>query len=89
MSSLLQGGTPPPVPGGVGDLLTGGGEEQEQPDPLAVLQDVIEQLPGLIAALPDPTDTHEAIKALQTLSGIQKRLMTAQGSGGAAPPPSR
>lgn len=67
---------PSPLPGGLAD--TG---QDEQQDPLAVLQECIQALPGVIASLPDPQDTQDAIKALQILAGIQTRLM--RGAGGA------
>jgi len=52
------------------------------PDPLQTLQTCIQALPGVIAALPDPRDTQDAIRALQILAGIQTRLMTGPGGGG-------
>jgi hypothetical protein len=58
-------------------------------DPLTVLQECIQGLPAVIAALPDPRDTQDAVKALQLLVGIQTRMMAQQqgpqGAPGGAP----
>lgn len=81
----VQGAPGPPglAPGGPDDGGYGG-------DPLSVLQECIQQLPAVIAALPDPRDTQDAVKALQLLAGIQTRMMSQgqqgpQGAPGGAP----
>jgi hypothetical protein len=51
-------------------------------DPLTVLQECIQQLPSVIAALPDPRDTQDATRALLLLTGIQTRMMSQQGPQG-------
>lgn len=51
---------------------------------LQVLQEIMQDLPRLIATLTDPQDTQDAIGCLQVLAKIQTRLM---GSRGAAQPP--
>lgn len=52
--------------------------------PLEVLQDCIQGLPRVIAALPDPKDVQDATKAMVLLTGIQVRLM-GQGGNGQSP----
>jgi hypothetical protein len=47
-------------------------------DPLTTLQQCIQQLPGVIAALPDPRDVQDATRALLILTQIQQRMMTPQ-----------
>jgi len=64
------------VPGGP---LPQGLDDSEPPeDPLACLKDVIDGFPRLLTALQDPKDVQDAVKALQTLAGIQTRLMAPQ-----------
>lgn len=71
------GGPPPGLPQG----LQGGYDAGASGDPLKVLQDCIQELPKVIAALPDPQDTQDATQALLTLTKIQTRLMGKQASG--------
>jgi hypothetical protein len=59
-----------------------GGQGGQGGDPLTVLQECIQSLPGVIAALPDPRDTQDATRALLLLTGIQTRMMSQQGGGG-------
>lgn len=68
----------PPLPQG----LQGEDDYSESNDPLKVLQDCIEGLPKVIAALPDPQDTQDAIQALHILAKIQTRLSGKQASNG-------
>jgi hypothetical protein len=76
----VQGAPGPPglAPGEPGDGGYGG-------DPLSVLQECIQSLPAVIAALPDPRDTQDATRALLLLTGIQTRMMSPQGAPGGAP----
>ncbi len=73
-------------------MLQGGGQDGEDESTaegsseLDLLQDVMNDLPKLIAALKDPKDVENAITCLRVLAGIQTRLMQSQGSGGAQPP---
>jgi len=60
----------------------GYGQDMTAADPLATLQQCIQTLPAVIAALPDPRDTQDATRALLLLTGIQTRLMQPQGAGG-------
>lgn len=76
MGGDLVGGTPQPVPGGLGDMLTQPPPPPQAADPLETLQDVIEAFPGLLVALHDPADVDAAAGALKTLTGIQRRLMS-------------
>ena len=75
----------PPLPAG---LQQGGGDQGYDKDepPLAVLQDCINGLPKVIAALPDPQDTQDATQALLILTRVQTRLMKNQG-GASGPQP--
>lgn len=78
--ALLHGGAGagggPPLPAG----LSGGDQAYDQNEkPLEVLQDCINGLPKVIAALPDPQDTQDAVQALGILTRIQTRLMKSQG----------
>lgn len=59
-----------------------GGPYSGATDPLTVLQECIQGLPGVIAALPDPRDTQDATRALLLLTGIQTRMMSQQGQQG-------
>lgn len=80
MSSLQM---PEPAPPQAPQPLPGPLDQPDpagQQDPLQVLQDCIQSLPAVIAALPDPQDTQDAVKALGILAGIQTRLM--RGAGG-------
>lgn len=52
--------------------------QQSAPDPLAALQEVIQLMPAVMAALPDPRDTQDIARALLILTGIQSRLMGGQ-----------
>jgi hypothetical protein len=58
------------------------GEAPDKEDPLDVLQECIQALPGLLNALPDPQDVQDATQALLILSRIQTRLMSKQQSSG-------
>lgn len=78
IAQALQGGQ------GIPQGLEGGGQPEQQ-DPLQVLQECIQQLPKVIAALPDPQDTQDATQALLTLTKVQTRLMTKQQGSGAPP----
>lgn len=49
-------------------------------DPLTTLQECLQALPGVIAALTDPKDVQDATRAMLILTTIQQRLM--QPSGG-------
>lgn len=75
---LAGGNAPPPLPEG----LQGPDDYSESSDPLKVLQDCIESLPKVIAALPDPQDTQDAIQALHILAKIQTRLSGKQAASG-------
>lgn len=89
MSEMLTGGSVPQVPGGIAEGALMGSLPQNPPqeappsDPLQALQEVIEDFPALLVALRDSNDVHDATKALNILTGIQKRLM-APGPGQAA-----
>jgi hypothetical protein len=80
------------VSGAPGQSAAGGGygygDDMTAADPLATLQQCIQALPAVIAALPDPRDTQDATKALLILTGIQTRLMSPQTPQGAPGPPS-
>jgi hypothetical protein len=67
LAQLGQGG--PPLPQGLQE------DQQEQGDPLKVLQECIQGLPGVLTALHDPQDVQDATQALLTLTKIQTRLM--------------
>ncbi len=60
-------------------LLGGGGQPPSPPDDkgLSPLQQVINLMPQVMAALPDASHVHEAATCLRVLTGIQKSLMTA------------
>ena len=87
---MLSQGAPPP---GLAALLAGAGqgagpeEQQEgsssQDGGLSALQEIIEDFPALLAALPDPKHVDMAVSAMRTLTSIQRDLMGAQ-SGPAA-----
>ena len=64
LASILQGGGAPPDQGG------GGG-----PEGLDSLQQIIQMIPAVMSALPDPRDTQDVARCLQILTGIQTRLM--------------
>lgn len=70
----MPGGGGQPLPAGLGSQDQGSSQE----DPLQVLQECIQALPGVIAALPDPQDVQDAVQALHILSRIQTRLMKGQ-----------
>lgn len=59
-----------------------GGSNDQPPDALASLQDAIHSVVAAMSALGEAQDTHDAAKALTTLTGIQTRLMA---SGAQAP----
>lgn len=61
----------------------GGQTEPDQggQDPLQVLQEVLNDVHRLIAVLPDPQDTQDAVQALRVLAGVQTRLMSRQQQG--------
>lgn len=67
------------VPPDILAALQGQAGPQNSPDPLQALQECIQTLPGVIAALPSPQDTQDATQALLILTRIQTRLM---GNGG-------
>lgn len=83
---LGQGGPP-----GLAALLAGAGggglpADNEQSEGgssadggLSTLQDIIEDFPALLAALPDPKHVDMAVSAFKTLTTIQRDLMGAQG----------
>lgn len=83
---LGQGGAPPP---GLAALLAGAGGGQppdnEQAEPatqdggLGALQEIIEDFPALLAAMPDPKHVDMAVQAMRILTTIQRDLMGAQG----------
>lgn len=85
MLSQLGPGGPP----GLAALLSGGGqgappEQDDQQAPaqdggLSALQEILDDFPALLASLTDPSDVHEAVMAMKSLTGIQRRLMGAQG----------
>jgi hypothetical protein len=66
------GGIPPEILAALGG---GGGQQEPQQNPLEVLQDVIQMIPSVMAALPDARDTQDMAKCLQILTGIQTRMM--------------
>jgi len=76
MAGLLGGGGGQPPPAGLTPLEQG--EPADKENPLDVLQECIQALPGVIAALPDPQDTQDAVQALHILARIQTRLMARQ-----------
>lgn len=83
-------GAPPP---GLAALLAGAGqggggpeEQQEgsvQDGGLSALQEMIEDFPALLAALPDPKHVDLAVQAMRILTTIQRDLMGAQGGSAA------
>lgn len=67
--------------------LQGGGPERDYPhDPLAAVQECINDLHAAMPAFHDPQDTMDITNALRLLMGIQKRLMQPQ-QGGNGPQP--
>jgi len=84
MAALQAQQGAPALPPGLADQ---GGYTPGQ-DPLQVLQQCINQLPGVLAALPDPRDVQDATRALLLLTGVQTRMMQGggQGGGGQQPP---
>jgi len=81
LAQILQGGGGAALPqgpdsGGYGQTPQGG------IDPLTALQEVIQLLPTLMAALPDPRDTQDVARCLLVLTGIQTRMMQGPGGGG-------
>lgn len=83
LAQLGVGGAQGP-PGFAADQQPGG--YSGSTDPLTVLQECIQGLPAVIAALPDPRDTQDATRALLLLTGIQTRMMGQQGQGGQGGP---
>lgn len=73
------------LPPQIAQMLQQGPPDQGGADPLSQLQDCMNQLHTVIAALPDPQDTQDAIGALQILARVQTRLQKA--SPGASQPP--
>lgn len=71
LASILQGGGAPPDQGGG--------------DGLDELQQIIQMIPAVMSALPDPRDTQDVAKCLQILTGIQTRLMQQGGQRGPGP----
>lgn len=55
------------------------GESAGGEDQLQTLQEIMQDLPRLIATLRDPQDTQDAIGCLQVLAKIQTRLMQGRG----------
>lgn len=49
---------------------------------LSALQQAINLIPQVMAALPDPQDVHDVATCLRVLTGVQKRLMGAGPQGG-------
>ena len=80
LAGLLPGGGPAPTPPGMGPT-----EPDQDDGGLSCVQDTINYFPKLLHELSDPTDVQDAVKALQLLVGIQKRLMTGSGQGGPQP----
>lgn len=78
LAQALQAGQP--LPQGLAP-----GRDDQTPDPLEVLQECIQGLHGVVAALPDPQDTHDAAQALLILTKVQKRLMGEQQGNGPQP----
>jgi len=78
MAALQAQQGAPQLPPGLADQ---GGYQASQ-DPLQVLQECIQSLPGVLAALPDPRDVQDATRALLLLTGIQTRLMQQGQPGG-------
>lgn len=72
------------ISGGGGGGAPDQGGQPDQESPLDTLQEVIQMIPGLLHALPDPQDVQDASRALLILAGIQTRLMRANGSPGQA-----
>lgn len=81
MAQLGVAGTPGPA--------AGYGQDMTSSDPLSVLQQCIQTLPSVIAALPDPRDTQDATRALLLLTGIQTRLMQPPAGGAPGGQPGR
>jgi len=81
LAQLGVAGAPGPSGPGAG---YGYGQDDGAQDPLGTLQQCIQSLPGVIAALPDPRDTQDATRALLILTGIQTRMMSQGGPQGAA-----
>jgi hypothetical protein len=85
---MLSGGAPPP---GLAALLAGAGQGADagqgaepqagpaQDGGLSALQEILDEFPALLASLTDPADVHEAVMSMKALTGIQRRLMGAQG----------
>lgn len=84
---MLQQLSPAGPPASLADLLGGAAQGQpDQPSPdggLQTLQEIIEEFPALLAAMPDPKHVDMAVSAMRILTTIQRDLMGAQ-SGPAA-----
>jgi len=82
MAALQAQQGAPQLPPGLADQ----GGYQPGADPLQVLQECIQSIPGLLNALPDPRDVQDATRALLLLTGIQTRLMQGGAQGGPGQP---
>lgn len=82
---LSQGATPPGLAAllagqGAGGLPQGADPSQAPPDGgLEALQNIIEEFPALLTAMPDPKHVDMAVQAMRILTTIQRDLMGAQG----------
>lgn len=73
------------LPPGLAQILQSGGAPPDDDDRgLGPLQEVLQLLPGVMSALPDPRDTQDVARCIQILTGIQTRLMQG-GQRGAGP----
>ena len=84
-----------PDPASLAQLLGGNGAPPstgpQDDGGLGALQEVINLMPKVMSALPDPNDVHDAATCLRVLTGIQKRLMSGgpgAGQGSSGPPAS-
>ena len=83
LAAALAQHMPPPA------ALQGGGAgpERDYPhDPLAAVQECINDLHAAMPAFHDPQDTMDITNALRLLMGIQKRLMSPQQAGNGPQP---
>lgn len=55
--------------------------DQDPSDPLAALQDAIQDLHNLMTVLPDPKDTAVVAQCLTALTRIQQDMMQNRGAG--------
>ena len=92
MAQLAGGGGGPPAMPDMGGAPPDAGPAGPPPpnvgagdDPLAALQQVIQDLHSLIAVLDDPSHTKIASQCLTALTGIQRDLMQPTGGGPGGP----